>query len=88
MAGANAARALLGQPLQPFYARPYVTCIDLGRSGAVLTQGRQRDVLRQGPEGKATKRHINRVVIHPPQEATREELLALAMPAQGATRDA
>lgn len=81
-AGANAARALLGAPLLPFLARPYVTCIDLGRYGALFTQGRQRDVLRHGPEAKATKQRINRVAIHPPQAASGEELLAQALPGQ------
>jgi NADH:ubiquinone reductase (H+-translocating) len=81
-AGANAARALLRAPPLRFQARPYVTCIDLGRYGALFTQGRHREVLRHGPEAKATKQRINRVVIHPPQEAMGEELLALALPVQ------
>lgn len=83
-AGANAARALLGAPLLPFQARPYVTCIDLGRYGALFTQGRQRDVLRHGPDAKATKQQINRVLIHPPEGASGEQLLAMALPAQAA----
>jgi NADH dehydrogenase len=81
-AGANAARALLGAPQLHFQARPYVTCIDLGRYGALFTQGRHREVLRHGPEAKATKQRINRVMIHPPQGAEGEELLALALPVQ------
>ncbi|MBL8325930.1 MAG: FAD-dependent oxidoreductase [Rubrivivax sp.] len=80
VAGANAARVLLGQPLVPLRARPYVTCIDLGRYGALFTQGHDRQVLRQGPAAKATKQHINRVLIHPPQEACGDELLAQALP--------
>jgi len=83
-AGANAARALLGEPLVPFRARPYVTCLDLGRYGALFTHGHAREVVRQGPAAKSTKQHINRVVIHPPQEAPAEELLALALPSSGA----
>lgn len=79
-AGANAARALLGEPLVPFRARPYVTCLDLGRYGALFTQGHDRDVVRRGPAAKATKQHINRVVIHPPEAASAEELLAMALP--------
>jgi NADH dehydrogenase len=83
-AGANAARALLGEPLVPFRARPYVTCLDLGRYGALFTQGHAREVVRRGAAAKATKQHINRVVIHPPQQASADELLALALPATGA----
>lgn len=83
-AGANAARALLGEAPVPFRARPYVTCLDLGRYGALFTQGHAREVVRQGAAAKATKQHINRVVIHPPQAASAEELLALAWPASGA----
>jgi len=80
VAGANAARALLGQPLLPLRARPYVTCVDLGRQGALFTQGHERQVLRHGLAAKATKQHINRVTIHPPEQASGEELLALARP--------
>jgi len=80
-AGANAARALLGRPLLPLRAKPYVTCVDLGRHGALFTQGREREVLRHGAAAKASKQHINRVAIHPPEQASRETLWALALPA-------
>jgi NADH dehydrogenase len=39
VAGENAARDLLGLPTVPYRQLRYVTCLDLGRSGAVITQG-------------------------------------------------
>jgi NADH dehydrogenase len=77
-AGENAARDLLGLPLLPYAQRRYVTCLDLGRSGAVLTEGWNREVRRVGPEAKAIKRRINGEVIYPPSDAPAETLLALS----------
>ncbi|MCP3992823.1 MAG: FAD-dependent oxidoreductase, partial [Actinomycetia bacterium] len=65
-AGENAARDLLGQPTLPYRQRRYVTCVDLGRSGAVQTTGWDREVVATGPEAGTVKRHINEVVIYPP----------------------
>jgi NADH dehydrogenase len=72
-AGENAARDLLGLPLVPYQQLRYVTCLDLGRSGAVLTQGWDRAVTLTGAEAKARKTFINGTLIYPPAE--REELL-------------
>lgn len=77
-AGENAARDLLGMPMVPYSQLRYVTCLDLGRSGAVLTQGWERAVAQAGPETKALKQRINRTVIYPPLDAPGETLLALS----------
>lgn len=77
-AGENAARDLLGLPLLPYTQLRYVTCLDLGRSGAVLTQGWDRTVAQAGPETKALKQRINREVIYPPAGASGALLLALS----------
>ena len=76
VAGENAARDLLGQPPVPYEQLRYVTCLDLGRSGAVITQGWERRVEKTGSEGKAVKRLINTQIIYPPADGTVEALLA------------
>lgn len=77
-AGENAARDLFGLPLATYAQRDYVTCLDLGRSGAVYTRGRERAVVYTGAEAKARKRRINTQVIYPPANADGTTLLALA----------
>lgn len=76
VAGENAARDLIGLPLVPYAQLRYVTCLDLGRSGAVITHGWERRVEKTGTEGKAVKRLINTQVIYPPADGTAESLLA------------
>jgi NADH dehydrogenase len=76
VAGENAARALLGLPLTPYTQLRYVTCLDLGRSGAVFTQGWERRVEKTGEEAKAVKRMVNTRAIYPPADGTAESLLA------------
>src|SRR6185437_3576766 len=76
VAGENAARDLLGLPLVPYTQLRYVTCLDLGRSGAVITQGWERRIEKTGAEGKAVKRLINTQIIYPPADGTAEALLA------------
>jgi NADH dehydrogenase len=76
VAGENAARDLLGLPLMPYTQLRYVTCLDLGRSGAVITQGWERRVEKTGAEGKAVKRLINTQIIYPPADGRAEALLA------------
>jgi NADH dehydrogenase len=76
VAGENAARELLGQPLLPYSQLRYVTCLDLGRSGAVLTQGWDRSVVSVGESAKNTKRWINQTAIYPPKDASPETLIA------------
>ncbi len=67
-AGHNAARDLLGLPLTPYRQSRYVTCIDLGRSGALFTMGWDRQVQQTGAEAKRTKRTIVTETIYPPTE--------------------
>lgn len=76
IAGENAARDLLGMPTVPYTQLRYDTCLDLGRSGAVFTEGWERRVGKTGSEAKAVKRMINTQVIYPPADATAEALLA------------
>ncbi|WEZ86467.1 NAD(P)/FAD-dependent oxidoreductase [Pseudomonas sp. NyZ480] len=77
--GNNAAADLL--ELQPVaYRQPkYVTCLDLGEWGAAFTEGWERELKLQGPEGKHLKRQINSVWIYPPA-ADRTQALAAADP--------
>lgn len=82
-AGHNAARALIGEPLLDYAPRPYVTCLDLGPAGAVLTGGFERSLRMQGPEAKALKQSINRQLIVPPLAGGRAALLAAATPGRG-----
>jgi NADH dehydrogenase len=76
-AGHNAAHDLLGRPLRPYRQPRYVTCLDLGASGAVYTVGWQREVQMTGDEAKQLKRQINGQVIYPPRGG-RAALLAAA----------
>jgi len=59
LAGENAARDLLERPPLPYLQPPYITCLDLGRSGAVFTRGWEHHIERSGAEAKAIKRRIN-----------------------------
>jgi NADH:ubiquinone reductase (H+-translocating) len=74
-AGQNAANDLLGFPLIPYRQLRYVTCLDLGRSGAVLTTGWDRQVAMNGTEAKSLKRRINTEIIYPPTSASVDDLL-------------
>jgi NADH dehydrogenase len=76
VAGENAARDLVGLPLLPYTQLRYVTCLDLGRSGAVISKGWERRVEKTGSEGKVVKRWINTQLIYPPADGTAEALLA------------
>jgi hypothetical protein len=67
-AGRNAVADLFDQPLAAFTTTPYVTCLDLGPAGAVLTTGFDRTVRQTGDAAKATKRAINTVLIYPPTD--------------------
>src|SRR5207248_3965613 len=68
-AGENAARDLAGLPTISYVQPPYITCLDLGRSGAVFTRGWERTVELTGAAAKAVKRRINTRVIYPPSDA-------------------
>ena len=79
-AGNNAAADLLGLPTMPYRQIRYVTCLDLGPWGAVLTEGWEREVKNAGAEVKQLKRFINGQLIYPPK-ADRAEAFAAADPA-------
>jgi len=87
-AGCNAARDLIGLRPLPYRQHTYVTCLDLGRSGALFTRGWERRVELHGDDAKAKKREINTRKIYPPA-GTREEILAALAPAhpRGARSD-
>lgn len=76
-AGANVAADILGLPQVPFAPDPYVTCLDLGPYGAVLTLGWDREVARTGAEAKQLKRSVNTEWIYPPLDDA-QEILKLA----------
>ncbi|MEU2246650.1 FAD-dependent oxidoreductase [Streptomyces sp. NPDC019224] len=65
-AGRNVAADLLGLDLVPFAPDPYVTCLDLGPAGAVVTSGWNREVQTTGQEAKRLKGQINSEWIYPP----------------------
>jgi NADH:quinone reductase (non-electrogenic) len=65
-AGHNVAAELLGLELVAFAPNPYVTCLDLGNAGAVLTTGWDREVQMTGSDAKALKHRINTEWIYPP----------------------
>lgn len=65
-AGRNVAADLLGMDLVPFAPDPYVTCLDLGPAGAVVTSGWDRQVQATGQEAKRLKEQINSEWIYPP----------------------
>ena len=64
--GQNVAADLLGLEPVPFAPDPYVTCLDLGSYGAVLTVGWDRDVSLTKQDAKDLKRNINTLWIYPP----------------------
>lgn len=73
-AGHNAAADLLGLPPAPFRPDPYVTCLDLGAAGALLTRGWDRTVHTTGEPAKLRKRTINGQWIVPPMDDAEEIL--------------
>jgi NADH dehydrogenase len=77
LAGANVAADVLGLPLAPSAPDPYVTCLDLGSYGAVVTQGWNRQVARTGAAAKERKQAINSTLIYPPVDDA-EAILRLA----------
>ncbi|KFA80772.1 hypothetical protein S40288_05555 [Stachybotrys chartarum IBT 40288] len=66
VSGHNAAADLLGEPATPYSQPSYLTCLDLGAYGAVLTQGWDRSIMAKGAVGKKIKNYVNREVIYPP----------------------
>ena len=75
-AGRNAASDLLGQPFRRYRQSDYTTCLDLGRFGAVFTDGFDRKLKLSGPEAKKRKRWINTELINPPNPGSADQILA------------
>ncbi|MBI2801584.1 MAG: FAD-dependent oxidoreductase [Gammaproteobacteria bacterium] len=76
-AGYNAAHDLLGLPLRAYSQPNYVTCLDLGESGALFTQGWDRKPEQFGLEVKSLKRMVNTQWIYPPT-GNRDAILTAA----------
>jgi NADH dehydrogenase len=76
-AGHNVAADLLGLQQVPFATEPYVTCLDLGAAGAVLTSGWERAVRKTGKAAKEVKHTITAAAIYPPVDDP-EAILARA----------
>lgn len=85
IAGENAAHDLLGQPTRAYRQPDYVTCLDLGRSGAVLTTGWERSIVATGTKAKEIKKLINRQAIYPPLGSESAALLRRSEPDPGGT---
>ncbi|RDW84120.1 NAD(P)/FAD-dependent oxidoreductase [Aspergillus mulundensis] len=81
-AGHNAAADLLGLELKPYEQKYYGTCLDLGPSGAVVTEGWDREVRFTGMQAKEVKRYINGTLIYPPAGGM-EEVFRAADPEVG-----
>lgn len=79
-AGHNVVSDLFGLPMLPLHISRYVTVLDLGRWGAVYTEGWNRDVVVKGAAAKKTKQLINCQRIYPPLTRNRKEILAAAAP--------
>jgi NADH:ubiquinone reductase (H+-translocating) len=77
-AGANAAAVLAGGVVKNYRQPLYLTCLDLGSAGALLTAGFERNtILASGADAKRFKRFINRSLIYPPAGASADALLKL-----------
>ena len=62
----------------------YITCLDLGAWGALITEGFDRDnVICSGADGKEFKRFINTSVIYPPLDRNAGSILRAAKPPGG-----
>ncbi len=65
-AGRNAIADLLGLELNELETKPYQTCLDLGKAGAVYSQGWEQHVRMVKHEAKELKQEINTIWIYPP----------------------
>jgi NADH:ubiquinone reductase (H+-translocating) len=79
-AGYNVISDLLDEPMLSLRIPWYVTVLDLGPTGAVYTEGWDRQVVATGADAKATKVTINGQRIYPPLNGDREAILAAAAP--------
>ena len=79
-AGYNAACDLIGNNMISLRFNPYVTCIDLGSFGALLTAGYDRRLVESSEAIKERKTTTNRINIYPPKPANRTSLMEAAAP--------
>ena len=77
LAGHNAAADLLGVAPKRFDPGPYITGLDLGNAGAVVTTGWDRKVRLTGEAAKAMKKAIVESCIYPPTDNA-DAVLAMA----------
>jgi len=82
-AGLNAARDLMGLAPRPYRQPNYVTCLDLGNFGAVLTAGWDRQVQASGAEAKKRKTLINTELIYPPVGSAEDIFAAMRIDERG-----
>jgi NADH dehydrogenase len=82
-AGRNVAADLLGAPFTKYSQADYTTCLDLGRFGALYTEGFDRKLKAYGDQigvrgetAKQRKRRINGKEIYPPAPGPAEAILA------------
>ncbi|KAH7311595.1 hypothetical protein B0I35DRAFT_438414 [Stachybotrys elegans] len=76
--GNNAAADLLQEPTTPYTQPGYLTCLDLGGHGAVVTKGWDREIMFTGSKAKYIKSQINQKLIYPP--TTAEQAFAESKP--------
>jgi NADH dehydrogenase len=74
IAGYNAMASLFGLPLKRYRQAAYVTCLDLGKAGAVFTKGWDRMLDKADAAAKAIKHSINFERIVPPAVASKASL--------------
>lgn len=82
-AGHNALRWLAGRAPKRYEQHLYLTCLDLGSWGALITCGFERDrIIAVRDDAKPFKRFINETLIYPPR-GDAEALLRAAAPPPG-----
>ncbi len=82
-AGQNAVLDLLGQDMRPYAQPDYATCLSLGASNALFTQGWERTITMSGTEGAAMKAQINEKWIYPPSpDLGRDAIFEAILPTQ------
>ena len=83
-AGHNALAWLAGKRPRKYQQHLYLTCLDIGNWGALITMGFARnEIIGRGLEAKAFKQLINSELIYPPRDKTQYSLLKEAKPPAG-----
>ncbi|KAI9154730.1 NADH dehydrogenase-like protein [Paramyrothecium foliicola] len=78
--GYNAAADLLGLPNVPYSQPLYLSCVDLGPDGAVVTIGFDRRIALNGALAKMLKNYINGTLLLPPPPHKEKAFAAAKMP--------